>query len=241
METIERSNYFGGLGLFKTPEQILEATKAHGKMKSWNSYVKTLTSKCILDFVSGINKDSIDYCGSSYRRSFTRSSGKVHHWLSTWSSNNILKNACDMLEIWNKPEGISGVFITQRIIDRKEKRLSYWFYRLSSTGKCYRLSFIELSESSEMPVISAVADIEYDQMNKSLREVYQSSSNESKEEMLENLLGMILFKTYSTNEKSPRYIYLADSNFMINYYTVAKTLNGNSAPVKENEEVVIEE
>ena len=242
METTVKnsSNYFEGLSLFESPDRILEATKARRNMKSWEDFIKTLTSDSILDFVSRIDKGNIDYCGSNYRRSFSRSSEKVNRWLNNWSSNNILKNACDMLEVWRRPNGISGVFITQNVVDRKEKRLSYWFYQLSSNGKNYELSYIKLTESGEVfkqtniPIISAIVKVEYDQPSKSMKESYRLSSTVSKDEMTGALLGMILFKTYSTSKIMPRYIYMSVSNFMVNYYMIAETLK-DQAPVKEEE------
>ena len=114
------------------------------------------------------------------------------------------------------------------------KKVSEWYKKYNFVLVTSMEQLDEVFKKTNIPIISAIVKVEYDQSSKSMKESYRLSSTVSKDEMTEALLGMILFKAYSTSKIMPRYIYMSDSNFMVNYYTIAETLK-NQAPVKEEE------
>ena len=125
-------SYFNGLNLFKSSkqiEEILGRAKDRKNLQKWSDFINSINPDYIKKFISDINLENIDYCRSEYRRGLERSLPIIKTWLESWSSDNPLKNAGDMIELWRNPRGISGVFIvTNNTTDKKIRKIKFNTY-----------------------------------------------------------------------------------------------------------------
>jgi len=236
MEKNVMKDCFDGLNIIKSSKQIndlLDRAKNKRTLQKWYDFIKNVDSDYIKEFVSGIDLGNIDYCGSSYRRSLERSLPIIKSWLDSWSSDNPLKNAGDMIELWRNKSGISGVFIvTNNTTDRKTRKINYWFYKFTSTEKEYLLTFMNLYEdvkvfnkekSTPLSMCSFVK-LKYNSLTKVYEQEFNISTTRSKKETTLALLSMILFKKFSTNVKESRKVQNNGEDFIINYHTEAKNI-----------------
>lgn len=235
MEKVLSYSYFNGLLMLESQDRITEAlekTKVGPGMSPWHKYLKEKNDESIFEFMKEINLRNVDFCGSKYRESISRST-LIQEWVNSWSGSNVLKNVGDLLEIWRYRKGLSGVFITQRMEkDKKSKTITYYFYKLESDGRNYHLRYIRVEEKKAMfkeeeksdLVFSGFVKLDYDSKKKEFRESYNIPHTGPKTEMTNSVLEMIAFKFFSGVKKEPRYIYHLGSDFLVNYYSGSRTL-----------------
>ena len=241
-------NNLEGLSVFESPDKvkrILDNTLKQSNIVSWDKFLKTLDSSLVFESLSQVDLGSIDFCGFKYREVLNRSS-KIKSWIDSWSGENVLKNTGDVLELWRNVDGMSGVFISQEVMsdDKRQKKTSYWFYHFKSTGRIYQLRYVMISEKGEVfkpesksLVFSAFVDISYDQLHRTLSEVYHLPHTGPGDKITRALLEMIVFKVFSKHKKEPRTLYHSESGLTVNYLTWAESIKVRRQRVEETVEV----